>query len=238
MIQYAPERGNEAAFSRAMLKDESIGGMEKENPKIWRKRPQQGRSEYTTRALLVAAEEMFATRGFHHTTVEEIAERAGVGVGSLYDYFPNKAAIALALLECTALTVAEDSRRFLVEKGVEPIEKNLPKVIRGLYEGYKRNRRVLIDLVADVSELRSAHAYSLDRLIHRASLMYLQQYRDRCADSDLNASHAFLIHLFTSSVKEYLATSEPPLPEEDFLVRLSEVIVGHFVTPRHSHQSP
>lgn len=206
--------------------------MEKENPKIWRKRPKQDRSEQTTTAILLAAEEIFGVKGFHHTTVDDIAVRAGVGVGSLYDYFPNKAAIALALLERTALAVAEDARVFLVENGIDPIEISLPRVIRGVYAGYKQNRRVLIDLVAEVSELRTARVYSLDRLIHRASLMYLQQYQDLFKDGDLKTTHAFLIHIYTSSIKHYLAAPEAPLAEDEFLDRLSEVLVSHLIRPR------
>ncbi|MGQ0620549.1 MAG: TetR/AcrR family transcriptional regulator [Panacagrimonas sp.] len=212
--------------------------MEPANPKIWRKRPKQDRSENTANVILLAAEEMFAARGFHHTTSDDIAQRAGVGVGSLYDYFPNKAAIALALLERTAQSVAGDSRKFLVENGTEAIEVNLPKVIRGLYEGYKRHRRVLIDLVAEVSELRAAGVYTMDRLIFRASLMYLQQYQDRYPDIDLQVTHAFLIHLFTSSVKHYLAAPDAPLSEDEFLTRLSEVIVGYLVNPRNVLKKP
>lgn len=212
--------------------------MDKPNPKIWRKRPKQDRSEQTIRAILEAAEEKFVAKGFHHTTAEDIATRAGVGVGSLYDYFPNKAAIALALLESKAQMVAEHSRSFLVEKGNEPIEQNLPRVIRGLFDGYKRHRRVLIDLVDDVAELRSARVYSLDRMIHRASLMYLQQYQDRFPGRDLELTHAFLIHLFTASVKHYLAAPEPPLPEDEFLNRLSEVLINHLVGPGKALEPP
>lgn len=212
--------------------------MEPANPKIWRKRPKQDRSEHTASVILLAAEELFAGSGFHHTTTDDIAQRAGVGVGSLYDYFPNKAAIALALLERTALSVAQESRNFLVENGSEAIESNLPKVIRGLYAAYKRRRRVLIDLVADVAELRAADVYTLDRLIFRASLMYLQQYQDRYPDIDLPTTHAFLIHLFTSSVKHYLAAPDAPLGEDEFLGRLSEVIVSYLVSPRFPLKNP
>jgi len=44
----------------------------------WRKLPQQVRSELTANAVLTAAEELFGTPGYHHTTLESIAARAGV----------------------------------------------------------------------------------------------------------------------------------------------------------------
>lgn len=45
-------------------------------------------------AILAAALELFAERGFHATNVPLIAERAGVSVGTLYHYFAHKEAIA------------------------------------------------------------------------------------------------------------------------------------------------
>ncbi|MFO0618005.1 MAG: TetR/AcrR family transcriptional regulator [Polyangiaceae bacterium] len=48
-------------------------------------------------AILTAALELFAERGFHGTAVPLIAEKAKVGAGTLYRYFPSKEAIVNAL---------------------------------------------------------------------------------------------------------------------------------------------
>lgn len=47
--------------------------------------------------ILAAATRVFASRGYARTTTNHIADRAGVSIGSLYQYFPHKAAIASAL---------------------------------------------------------------------------------------------------------------------------------------------
>ena len=62
-----------------------------------RKQPQQSRSRATVEFLLEAAAQVFGERGYLATTTNGIAERAGVSVGSLYQYFPSKDAILLAL---------------------------------------------------------------------------------------------------------------------------------------------
>lgn len=64
-----------------------------------RRRPRQARAQETTRAILEAAARVFATRGYAAGTTNRIAEAAGVSVGSLYEYFPNKDAILVALME-------------------------------------------------------------------------------------------------------------------------------------------
>ena len=44
-------------------------------------------------AILAAALELFVERGFHGTAVPEVAERAGVGAGTIYRYFESKEAL-------------------------------------------------------------------------------------------------------------------------------------------------
>ena len=206
------------------------------NPKVWRKRPKQNRSSTTVVSILDAAEEMFASKGYNNTTSEDIVRRAGVGIGSLYDYFPNKTSIALALLENTSTAIADDSRKIFVEYGSESIETSLPKVIREIYKNYKRHKNVLISLVNEVPELRStSELYSIDRLIHRASRIYLQMYEDQYADKDIRVIHEFLNLLFTASIKHYLAEANPPLAEETFLDNLTKTIL--FYLTQHTFET-
>ena len=49
-------------------------------------------------AILQAAAEIFAQLGYARTTTNKIAERSGVSVGSLYQYFPNKDSLLAGLL--------------------------------------------------------------------------------------------------------------------------------------------
>lgn len=64
-----------------------------------RKTPRQDRARETVGAILMAAAEMFANQGYPGATTNKIAERAGVSIGSLYQYFPNKDAILAGLME-------------------------------------------------------------------------------------------------------------------------------------------
>ncbi len=64
-----------------------------------RKQAVQERSRETVEAVLEGAAQVFERIGFSAATTERIAERAGVSVGTLYQYWPNKDAIAVALME-------------------------------------------------------------------------------------------------------------------------------------------
>jgi AcrR family transcriptional regulator len=79
-----------------------------------RKRPTQARAQQTVEAILEAAIDLFAAQGRERTTTNRIAERAGVSIGSLYQYFPGKEAILAALFDRHVATVMEAVGRSLV----------------------------------------------------------------------------------------------------------------------------
>jgi AcrR family transcriptional regulator len=62
-----------------------------------RKQPKQARSTELVAAILEAAAQVLAKEGAHRFTTARVAEKAGVSIGSLYQYFPNKAAILFRL---------------------------------------------------------------------------------------------------------------------------------------------
>jgi len=84
-----------------------------------RKLPKQARSEATVEAILEAAAQIFERYGYAAGTTNRIAERAGVSIGSLYQYFPNKDTILIALV-----------RRHLVE-GTAALQPHLERLESG-----------------------------------------------------------------------------------------------------------
>ncbi|MFO0213631.1 MAG: TetR/AcrR family transcriptional regulator, partial [Pseudanabaena sp.] len=68
-----------------------------------RRKPQQARSQERVNRILDVAEHLFASQGYAATTTNAIATHAEVPIGSLYQFFPDKAAI----LKAMALRYAE-----------------------------------------------------------------------------------------------------------------------------------
>jgi AcrR family transcriptional regulator len=64
-----------------------------------RKRPAQRRSTETVERILDVAARLFDERGYRGTTTNHVAAEAGISIGSLYQYFPNKDALLVALAE-------------------------------------------------------------------------------------------------------------------------------------------
>lgn len=64
-----------------------------------RKRPVQARSTSTVDAILLATLQVLIDVGLERLTTTRVAERAGASVGTLYQYFPNKQSLLVAVLE-------------------------------------------------------------------------------------------------------------------------------------------
>jgi AcrR family transcriptional regulator len=64
-----------------------------------RKRPRQARSVTTVEAIFEATIQVLLREGIHRLTTTRVAERAGVSVGTMYQYFPHKQALLYALNE-------------------------------------------------------------------------------------------------------------------------------------------
>jgi len=71
-----------------------------------RRHPQQERSKQTVDDILEATAQVLKQLGFHDTTTDRIAARAGLSIGSLYQYFPNKIALYEALMTQHFVNVA------------------------------------------------------------------------------------------------------------------------------------
>lgn len=95
-----------------------------------RKLPQQDRSKFTVDAILAATAHILTEEGYDKASTNRIAERAGISIGSLYQYFPNKASLITTLRDrhiSSMMAVIESKLRDLFDA---PIKVVLPEVVK------------------------------------------------------------------------------------------------------------
>ncbi|MEZ4376294.1 MAG: TetR/AcrR family transcriptional regulator [Polyangiaceae bacterium] len=115
--------------------------MRAHRPERMRREPRQGRSRETVRAVLEAVPRVIHREGVDAVTTNRIAEAAGVSIGSLYQYFPDKRSIFSALHERHVEEVHQVIERVMAEHAGD-----LAEFTRALVEG-------LADLHATEPEL-------------------------------------------------------------------------------------
>lgn len=130
-----------------------------------RKKPRQARSKDLVAAILQAALQVLAREGARRFTTTRVAERAGVSVGSIYQYFPNKAAILFRLQSDEWRETAGMLRSVLDDPARPPLER-----LRRLVHAFVKSecdeaalRMALNDaapLYRDAPEAKAVHASS------------------------------------------------------------------------------
>lgn len=95
-----------------------------------RKAPRQARSRATVQAVVTAAARILGERGWAGFTTNAVAELAGVSIGSLYQYFPDKCALVDAVRRAHTDDVLAAMDRALAS--TQPLARRVDQLVRGL----------------------------------------------------------------------------------------------------------
>lgn len=127
-------------------------------PGTMRRQPRQARSRATADAILDAAAHILGERGWAGLTTNAAAETAGVSIGSLYQYFPNKLALIEAVRQrhldqvLTVLRAAADT--------TVPRRRRVEALVRGMiavHRRYPAAHRVLLEESPRAQDSRGMH---------------------------------------------------------------------------------
>ena len=97
-----------------------------------RKRPQQERSRIAVEAILEATTRILTEEGYEKANTNRIAERAGVSIGSLYQYFPNKESLMNALMVKHSDEIIELVESKLISFYDSPVEIVIPEIVKAV----------------------------------------------------------------------------------------------------------
>ena len=167
-----------------------------------RKAPRQSRSQATVTAILDATARILVERGSAAASTNAVAELAGVSVGSLYQYFPNKE----ALVSAVHTRHGEQMMAVIQRALTKAMDATLDDALAGLVEATVEAHRVDADLHRVLEEqlgtiaVDAIHDEYTDVMEDRIVAL-LARHRDEITAPDLklaaymllNAAHA-LIH--------------------------------------------
>jgi AcrR family transcriptional regulator len=175
-----------------------------------RKQPKQARSAELVAAILQAAAQVLAEEGAQRFTTARVADKAGVSIGSLYQYFPNKAAILFRLQSDEWQKTGEMLHTILQDRRHPPLQR-----LRSLVHAFIRSEheelrmRLALDdaapLYRHAPEARDARGAG-DRLIGAFMRDVLPQTPEATRDLAGN----LMLTVMSSAGKEFLEASRSP----------------------------
>src|SRR3984885_1782967 len=107
-----------------------------------RKLASQTRSRATVDAMIEATARILVRDGFDKASTNRIAEKAGVSVGSLYQYFPSKEALVAAVIDRHNQEIMRTVRGELAEAMGLPVEKAIRKLVAVSVKAHRINPKL------------------------------------------------------------------------------------------------
>jgi AcrR family transcriptional regulator len=160
-----------------------------------RRAPIQERSQLTVEAMLDAVVKLLKRGDASSITTNRIAETAGVSIGSLYQYFPNKRAIFFALHERHIGQVDRIMHRRMAESAESTLEELISSLIDGMVEAHAADPELSDLLQAEVPHRADGtrdFSVRLHRAFRRALAPHAREFGSR---TDLDMRVFFVSHM-------------------------------------------
>jgi AcrR family transcriptional regulator len=200
------------------------------------RKPQQARSKATVDAIIEAAFIAVAERGTAATTTRYVAEIAGVGVGSLYEYFPNKEALFDAVGErfveetmAMILPLVPQLVRLPIDEAVYTLLMEFGSLLRA------NNERLLKCAREAIHAQFQAHLDKFNKILMDLVVQYLLHNPASISVRNLPTMSYIFINGGIFAVVRHLSDPNPPMSYEELARGLADM-VGHYAKHEMAQQ--
>lgn len=163
--------------------------MARASPPLPRKSASQARSRLTVQALLEATARVLVREGYDRASTNRIAAVAGVGIGSLYQYFPNKEALVAALIARHNREMLDLLERELGEVAALDLAAGIRRLVGAMIAAHRVDRdlhRIFDEQVPRMGQM--AEVEEVEQRILALVRRYLEERRHEIAARDLDSA--------------------------------------------------
>lgn len=189
-----------------------------------RKEPLQDRAKVTSESILEAAEIIIVKEGYEKATTNYIAEKAGVSIGSLYQYFPNKDAIISALIEQEVSKVANGIRQVMRDSMETPLEVASRRSYRFLLEHLRAKKELFYQVrMSSPRLIELTQNLSVEKFTHQTNLALLEQHRDQIVVKDLEKALVVLEISILANIRKFVMGEHIDMTDDEFVDSLARL---------------
>jgi AcrR family transcriptional regulator len=203
-----------------------------------RKQPQQARSTELVATILEAAVQVLAREGAQRFTTARVAEKAGVSIGSLYQYFPNKAAI-LFRLQSDEWRQTSELLRGILENAEQPPLMRLRTLVHAFIQSECEEATMRVALNDSVPLYRDApEAQEAKASGNRTVQLFMQEVLPAASDA-ARASAGDLIKGTLSAVgKHFSETPRTPAEIKTYADAMADMFCAYLRALQNGETQP
>lgn len=189
-----------------------------------RKKPQQARSVATVSSVLEGAAQVLESVGYEKMTTTRVAERAGTSVGTLYQYYPSKEALLVAVLEAKMERTSTAMAKVFALPASASLKDRVQVMIAGLVAEKASRPRLAAELSRQTPRLEKLRLVA--RVLDSAQGMVralLEAHADEVDVDDVDAAAWLAVHAVNGMIDGAVLGSPERLEDPRFV----DAIVGY-----------
>ena len=199
-------------------------------PTTPRKSASQKRSQATVETLLDATARVLTREGYDRASTNRIAAVAGVSVGSLYQYFPNKEALVATLVARHNREMLQLLRDALEKVASRDLATTMRELVRATVDAHLVDpalHRIFAEQVPRMGQLAKIEALQRETfLLIRA---YFEERHNEISVRDLDSATSICVTTVEALTHEFVI-DKPEAPEVDrdrFIEEVTRLVVGY-----------
>ena len=192
-----------------------------------RKTPQQSRSVATVEAIYDATIQVLLKSGEDRLTTVHVAQRAGVSVGTLYQYFPNKQALLFAVLERHMLRTAKAVEDVCAANHLQPLEVMVDELVNRFIDAK------LVDRNTSVALYKIAAAAGGELIVDRTRKRFESAMTAmlQTAKLPISADVPFMVHVIyltmAGTIRGHLESNAPLRTTKKLREHLAKLLLAY-----------
>ncbi len=194
-----------------------------------RRTPVQGRAKKTIQSILEATAQVLVREGYAKTSTNKIAARAGVSIGTIYEYFPDKDAVVAALLNSIVLETVKTLQGRMASLIQEPLPLAAREWLRAAVELIQQHADLARIVVEQIPRLQEIAAV---QMIERQMLQFARQMAiesgEKYNHANLDAGMFLVVTMVRAAVIGIALEKPGHLSAEELIDELVNVMVGYY----------
>ncbi|TNE86932.1 MAG: TetR/AcrR family transcriptional regulator [Deltaproteobacteria bacterium] len=191
-----------------------------------RKQPKQARSRATVEAILEATARVLVEDGYDALSTNRVAKVAGVSIGSLYQYFPNKESLVLAIVEQHTEEMMDMLRNAVTDLAHAPLDVAVRTYVRAIIEAHTVDPELHRALMMQVMHIGVELIGGINSTARQIVEGYLTLHLDELAITDVKTAAYVLVHAVEAVNHAHILEPDPP-ETEPLIEEVSQLVLRY-----------